>query len=224
MGAVMTRAYYLWARRQVSGELDLTLDAVKSLRTPLASHFLHIMGSLSQGEKGVIWRALLKRFHPDGSKAAGDAITQEEQAAIQRFDTASTSLFAALEPDEVTEGVASRRQLMAAAEGALEPILKVRPERLGGGVRRYVTEHRNAVVETHLDASSRHFQLCYWHHVRDRSGRELRRFCSQLEWLGISSQTYWFGVTEDAIAPITVSISAAVRGFLDFCEADWGSP
>ena len=215
------QAYYRWAKEQVDLEIKSNAALVRSLQTELGNRFLGVMQTLPRAEMGRTWKSILKRWHERAATAMGEPLSAADRAAVRQYEQLIDLSFAACEPESSDKPFVKRRGFQAAARSALEDLLKVRTEKLGGNLLRLVSRYRNCAVHTYLGAGSRYYQLCYWHNLVADNGEVLRERCSVLEWLAISSQTHWHDVSERSLQSVVASIVSSSKRITEFCEAQW---
>jgi hypothetical protein len=214
------KCYYLWAREQVGLELKSHAAFVRSLQTHVGNRFLGILQALPPTEMARIWYSLLKQSHAVGSAAAGEAPSPTDHTAIANYKRLLDLSFAVVEPKSSDETPVSKREFHSAARSAIQNLLKVSPEDRGGRLVRFITHHQDCVVHTYLEGGSRYEQLCYWHNVFTADGNPIREWCSALQWLGISSQTSWSGVSKASLQDVIDAMMSAVKKFTEFCDTN----
>jgi hypothetical protein len=216
----ITVLYYLRAKEFVSGELKSDFTFIRSLRTSLCNRFIKILKTFPEDERLYVWSARLKLFHPLEAAECGEPMSTQERAIVEEFRRRSSASYAVADPETTSAKPLAKGLVKAAASGAFKNVLGVKPENVGGGTLRFISQHRQCTMHTYVSASPNRYQMTYTHDLIDFHGESLMEDRSILEWLGISSQTLWNGISADQTGPMIEALGKAVRIFVEFCEAE----
>jgi hypothetical protein len=201
--------FYRWALKDAQRECSGGFPFLSRLKSTMVVDFLEFVERLTTIERRALQVCMVKRFHEEGAFLAGDRLSSEEGALIERFLKRNIKCDKLLGPisvlshseakraKELASGSkkyqiqrsklrsALREKLVPAVVGPAETLHRTNTE------SRYCTTVGKWTVHTAVHTGGRLFQLSYSQLVSLRPDICLVEHASIMNWLGIAGQTNW---------------------------------
>ena len=225
--------FYQWARVDANREHSQDFPYLGRIKSSSALRFMEYFGALSEQQKPIAMRAMVKRFHQKGATLSGDAIAPDEQTIIEGYlswkqvripgtskaawDPCSKAerQLRELERAGSLEFKVNRGKLRGILVESLSPIIGERDQSwMAGDTWRHCLRIGDWLVLTCFDTGGRNRQLAYDHTICVREHVYLLERTSILSWLGISSQTEWDLVTNSELQDVADTLIHLCRHFL----------
>jgi len=198
---------YHWSDEFSRLEFETDFPIVQRIKSSNVLHFLSFARWLNTKDRFLLRSALLKRFHPWAAEALGDLLSVQEKGLLDRYSEARRA--DASQTDAVAANPSSkallRRMLSQRLNATFGEPHEVAPER---ETWTYRSEIDCWTLQTLIDTGGRR-GFGYFHSISAQHAVYLQQHISILSWMGVSSQTDWFHLSEkeyggaaDALADI----------------------
>jgi hypothetical protein len=211
--------FYRWAAtetaQEVAADYPLVRRIARSQGSPAnpSEFFLGLVRSMTQDQREILARALVKRFNAKALALVGESLSAAEQRALEGFQNAQklAGITRAM-PGENFKSATRKRVLLVLGE-ALAPVLGT-PES-DASLLRFSTMFGPWHVLTTVDLGAPHCALKYSHSLfRSESRERVAGNISCLMWLGIDVQTEWAVIAEDRVDEIAGTLVQLCQHFL----------
>jgi hypothetical protein len=216
--------FYHWSTEFSRQEFDRDFPIVGRINNPSVQAFLFFARSLVTEKRSLLCSGLLKKFHPRATEVLKDFPSVEESVLVDKCLEARRALRAqfgaiARPPSKAhLHKILTRR--LGAVLGEPEEIQVSREEWA------YSSRIRCWTVRTRIDLGGRR-SFGYSHSVNAQYAVDLHGHVSILSWMGISSQTDWFDLSEsdydeaaDTLLRVCACFLNAVPDLLDGLSHD----
>ena len=220
--------FYHWSAGFSRQEFDKDFPIVGRIKNPSVQAFLPFARSLVAEKRSLLCSALLKKFHPRATELLEDFPSIEESALVDKCLEARRALRA-------QSGVIARPPSKAGLHKVLTRRLGTvpgEPEELEVSREAWTYSSRIPcwTVRTQIDIGGRR-SFGYSHSVNAQYAVDLDSHISILSWMGISSQTDWFDLSEsdydeaaDTLLQVCACFLNAVPDLLDGLSHDLPEP
>ncbi len=210
---------YDWSKEDLLREIATDYSLLRRCNDASARSYLAVMQSLPVSERRHLGMVVLKRFHEDAARSAGEGLSQVEEEQLASFDLARRDLRIPLAKEvflsPATKSKVVRPSLvLRAAIDALHDTTGIRLGRRETNVAEIDTAIGDWIVTTGLDSGGgSQFDLTYWHQIRIGNRLALPGLLSCQSWLGVSSMTTWKISSESDLERATKAVCSDVRSF-----------
>jgi hypothetical protein len=204
--------FYHWSTEFSRHEFGGDFPIIGRIKSPTVQRLLSFARSLNGEERFVLCSALLKRFHTRAVEVLEDVSSIDETAILGRYSEARRTYSSQLEAVVSQSSKASLRKTLLRKLGATfsEPP-EIQPSREEWTYRSHI---RCWTLETTIDSGGRR-SFGYSHSIMAQHSVPLQDHISILSWMGISSQTDWFYLSESDYGEAAECLAQACSCFLD---------
>jgi hypothetical protein len=204
--------FYRWSTEFSRHEFDGDFPIVGRIKSPTVQRLLSFARSLKGEERFLLCSALLKRFHTRAAEILDDFPSTEETALLSRYSEARRAYVPQSEAIVRQSNKASLRKILLRELGASfsEP-----PDIQASREEWTYRSHIHCwTLETRIDSGGRR-SFGYSHSINAQHSVPLQDHISILSWMGISSQTDWFYLSESDYGEAAKCLAQACSCFLD---------
>ena len=202
--------FYTWSKAFSRREFDQSFPIVGRIKNASAQNLVFFANSLSFAEKHLLCSVLLKRFHERAVELLDDFPSVEDSALLERYSAAQRENVSRFEPSVRRSNKTSLRKILLRT---METLLG-KPQQNSKDIWTYRSQVGSWTVETWIDTGGRR-SFGYGHSIAAQDGIHLQHPISILGWMGISSQTDWFDLSEDDSRDAADCLLQACTYFLD---------
>lgn len=223
--------YYLWSQKEFIREITEGFPYLNYFKNGSAYWVVQMMLKMPVEEQYFFGQALVKRFHPRAIQLTGEEITEREQSLYDKYRTLAFGPTPAeiKMREERSFGkrlVLNRSLLSKSIKSVFEREKFGRLERQPGSLC-VITTIGRWTVRTRIEMNLRAASLRYNHQIYSimqngsTQSRELEdsllslaKLISLNSWLGISSETAWYDLTESEFPTASHQLATLVGHFL----------
>jgi hypothetical protein len=198
MSHAFSRRFCTWSLNQASAEVDRSYASIRGIANPAVHRLLSFASSFSRSEQEFLMESLVRRFHHQPLTAANNAV-------LAKIDSIP------LPSHHGRLSKTDRNYLKSCLQEAALFGTKVEEE--NESIWWQALQIGSLSLKTVFDIGGRSRNLTYSTIAEDEKTGQTLTNVSVLSWLGISSQTTWYG-DHQSVDSIFTSCSEVYKMFL----------